>query len=330
MFKGEDDNIAINSLKKQPDISAPRWDQKTFEGRAKHFFSTVNPFNILISSDDLEKSRKIVMDYKEGKFPDRLTVGELWKAKEAFDSAYHPETGDKMFILGRMSSQVPCNMILNGGLLTFRSNFPSVVFWHWLNQSFNAVVNYTNRSGDGASNQRLLTSYACATTGAVSTALFLNSLVKNASGIGARLIPFSAVAFANAINIPFMRSKELQYGIVLRDDDGNEVGKSTYAAKLAISQVVLSRIAMAASTMVTVPLLMKLIENRKWFMRRKWLAAPIQTLIAGFTLAFSTPLGCAFFEQNASIYVANLEEKVRKDIEGRPNAPKVVYYNKGL
>lgn len=30
------------------------------------------------------------------------------------------------------------------------------------------------------------------------------------------------------------------------------------------------------------------------------------------------------------LQVANLEEKVRKDIEGRPNAPKVVYYNKGL
>ncbi|KAM9476619.1 sideroflexin-3 [Clarias gariepinus] len=312
-------------------IKEPQWDQTTFMGRARHFFMVTDPRNVLLSNEVLEDARVIVQDYRNGIVRPGLTEDQLWRAKYIYDSAFHPDTGEKMLLIGRMSAQVPMNMTITGCMLTFYRTTPAVVFWQWVNQSFNAIVNYTNRSGDAPLTvNQLGAAYVSATTGAVVTALGLKSLTKHLPAIIGRFVPFAAVAAANCINIPFMRQRELKYGIPVTDEEGNRLGESASAAQQAIVQVVVSRIGMAVPAMAIPPVIMNALEKKAFMKRFPVLNAPVQVGLVGFCLVFATPLCCALFPQKSSMKVSRLEPELQERIrESSPNTT-VVYFNKGL
>ncbi|CAD5205772.1 unnamed protein product [Bursaphelenchus okinawaensis] len=315
-----------------PDLTKPRWDQNSFDGRLKHFFTITNPLNLFTSESRLNDCKKIVDQYVKLKYVEpNTTLDELWRAKNLYDSAYHPTTGEKMFVLGRMSSQVPCNMLITGGMLTFYRSTPAVIFWQWINQSYNALVNFANQSGKSQeTSQRLWTAYFCATSSAVAAALTLNAATKKLLPLTQRLVPFCAVAVANMINLPIIRSNELLEGIEVFDADGEVLGKSKKVASRAIPEVVISRIFMAVPFMVSAPVLMEQVVKTRFYQKRPWIAAPIQILFSGFMLTFATPIGCAFFPQKSEVSVAKLEPEVQAKIARRENPPTIVYYNKGL
>jgi Tricarboxylate carrier. len=57
-----DSSTSVPRLKEN--INEPRWDQNTYWGRAKHFFSITNPLNVLATGKELEKAKKIVQTYR--------------------------------------------------------------------------------------------------------------------------------------------------------------------------------------------------------------------------------------------------------------------------
>jgi len=312
------------------DLSSPKFDQSSYLGRAKHFFAATNPLNLFTTPSSLEAAKVLVDRHKSGENTG-ATVEQLWNAKYLMDSAYHPDTGEKMILIGRMSAQVPCNMAVTGCMMTFYKSRPEVIFWQWFNQSFNALVNYTNRSGDAPiSKTTLVTSYLCATTGALGSALGLNSLVSKAPPVIGRFVPFVACSVANCINLPMMRQQELLEGVPLQTADGKKTGESSVtAAKKGIGMVAFSRIAMASPGMILVPMFMDQLEKKGVLAKYPRINAPTQILLCGAFLTFATPLCCAIFPQLTSIHVDSLEPEVSARLKNQGHHD-YLYFNKGL
>ncbi|KAM6183439.1 sideroflexin-2 [Erethizon dorsatum] len=314
------------------DIDAPRWDQGTFLGRVKHFFNITDPRTVLVPERELDWAKATVERSRLGVVPPGTQVEQLLYAKKLYDSAFHPDTGEKMNIIGRMSFQVPGGMIITGFMLHFYRTMPAVIFWQWVNQSFNALVNYTNRNAASPTSVRQMAfSYLTATTTAVATAVGMNMWTKRAPPLVCRWVPFAAVAAANCVNIPMMRQQELIQGISVKDKDHNEVGHSQRAAAIGITQVVISRITMAAPGMILLPVIMERLEKLHFMKKAKVLHVPLQVTLSGCFLFFMVPVACGLFPQTCELPVSCLEPDLQDTVKAkdREHAP-YVYFNKGL
>jgi len=323
---------------KRIDVEAPQWDQSTFTGRFRHFAWMTNPLNGLVSTLKLEEAKVLVNEYKVGSEPPGTTQQQVLRAMQLYRSAFHPDTGELQNVFGRMSFQTPGGMLITGAMLQFYKSVPQVVFWQWFNQSFNALVNYTNRNANSpTSTTQLGIAYTSATFSALATAIGLKkALEKTSSKLLQRFVPCAAVAAANFVNIPLMRQQELLTGISVTDESGQTVCHSRTAAVTGISQVVTSRVIMAVPGMLCLPVIMEKMEKRSWFKSRAYLHGPFQVLGVGCFLTLMVPLACALFPQTVTITSKSLRSsdpiayQQLKDKFGVDDIPQVLYYNKGL
>ena len=141
------------------------YDMDTYWGRCQHFFWQQNPYNLWRIYNDEENIKRTIQLYKSGD-RENVTEEEYWTAKYAHDSAFHPVSGNKVNMLGRMSFQVflalmnvhsrcfgpnkkaPGNCILTGCMITFYKKLPHVIGLQIANQTFNSNVNFSNSSAD--------------------------------------------------------------------------------------------------------------------------------------------------------------------------------------
>ncbi|VDK83941.1 unnamed protein product [Litomosoides sigmodontis] len=323
------------------DIDTPRWDQSRFLGRLRYFITITNPLKAFASLDTLQHSKQLLELYRAGKEPYGTTVEDLHRAQAFYASAFHPDTGQLQTLPGRMCANAWGGTLLCGAMMLWYKSTGAVVFWQWANQSFNAVVNYTNRNAQSPlSKKDLLVAYTSAVTGALSVAVGLkNYLAKRSfSPLFQRFVPLAAVAVANAINIPFTRQNELLYGLPVTNEMGEVVATSKLAACKAISLVVCSRNIIVGPSMLIIPLIMSAMEKCKWYASRaKFLNIPLQLILTFVLYGSMVPVGCALFPQINSVKITTLMryepstyEELKRHMDINMPATQRVFFNKGL
>ena len=166
------------------DPSGQRFDQSSFLGRFSKMILACDPRLLLYSEEETRRCRAMVQDYENllANLPDGVTLTAmhraLWEAQRISSAALHPDTGDAIPHPFRMSGYVPFNGPICVAMVASTST-PALLFWSWVNQSQNALVNYYNRNASSEmSNETLIKSYSAAVASALTVAFGLATFIQ--------------------------------------------------------------------------------------------------------------------------------------------------------
>lgn len=312
-----------------------RFDESHFAGRFSRMILACDPMLLFYNKEQVLEAREMLRKYKSGEYTDR----QLWEARRVVDAAVHPDTGEFIPRPFRMSGYVPFNGPINVAMVASQSTLP-LLFWSFVNQTQNAMVNFFNRNASSPmSNETLATSYGVAVGSALSIAFGLSTLVnkrypKHQAKALMKWIAFPSAVVASSLNCYIVRSPEIETGVPLLDEDGQEVSqngeRSQVAARAGVHSTTLSRALLQAPVYFLPPFLLGLGPFKTLLQKNPRMSVPLTTFLLLNCFGVGLPATVALFPQISSIPASSVENQFRslRDKDGKPY--EVFYYNKGL
>jgi len=310
-------------------MECDRYDQAVFSGRVKHFAASMHPRYFAAPEASVKAARDLLEEYRtkgQGKHSD----AELWEARQMVEATVHPQTGEPVFPTFRVSACIPIWTPMAAGMLLSPATPFFRILWQFFNNSYDAGFAYHNRNTtNDQETVEIMQNFAMGVVLGSSIALGGDALIERsprlrASGIASRLVPFVAVAGAASANCLIVRRNELFEGITVMDSDDKEVGKSTVAGRMAVSETAVSRWVMAGANLFWPPVIMAFLARHMLTGKRR--GAAVATEVAVIALCNVVVLPCAFglFPQKGTVLATSLESKYHS------LGDRELLYNKGL
>lgn len=239
-----------------------------------------------------------------------------------------------------MSGYVPYNGPICVAMVASTST-PALLFWSWVNQTQNALVNYYNRNASSEmTNETFAKSYAAAVGSALAVAFGLATAIQRRYDPARakslmRFVAFPSAVVASSLNCYIVRSPEIDSGVPLVNDRGADVlpgETSRVAAERGVNSTTLSRAMLQAPVYFLPPALMGAVPAiRNAVAASPGLRVPVTTYLLLVCFGIGLPASVAVFPQMGEIRVDEAEEKYGGAIDERTGKGyEVLFYNKGL
>jgi len=325
-----DEGLPFSPCTKPFSFDADKYDQSTFKGRLFGMYEKIDPRTLLIGNDELQRARDLLEQFKTtGKAPAGVTDAELWDARRIFESIMHPQFNEPIPAAGRMSAFVPANVPLCAFMLMAATPVQTIAA-QWLNQSYNVVNNYVNRSGATVDWGPILQAYGLAVGSAVSIAIGAGWLVKAVPVLRVMgpFVPYLAVISAGSSNVGFTRMEEWNgQGVPICDADGTDLGLSPMAGQQAVLQTVLTRSCfLPIFPMVVPPLIMKALPVIGFAP----VAIAVECVVIAGCIGCMLPVALSILPQKMELSVSKLEPQYQNLKDSKGNPVVTVFANKGL
>jgi len=277
---------------------------------------------------EVKQCQSLIEEYLSTRqIPVGKTDSDMWEARKIVDAVVHPVTKEPMFLPGRMSAFVFMNVPIV--IMTLNATTASaLVASQWLNQSYNVVNNYVNRSSLDVDWSELLKAYGLAVSVSCSIAVAASRAVAACPSLVqfGIFVPYLAVICAGSSNVAFTRMDEWAgQGICVFSDTGEDLGMSLKAGQQAVLRTVATR-----SVCLPIPLLIVPPIVMKFLPVTGARAKAAQLVIVICCMAFALPCTLALLPRSMELSTASLEPRFQSLTDKSGNAIIKVYANKGL
>nr|XP_019580830.1 PREDICTED: sideroflexin-4 isoform X2 [Rhinolophus sinicus] len=301
---------------------------QSFIQRFLQWTELLDPTNLVISIDKIEKSRQLLLTNEDASVRDLedQQVQEAWKRSL---STVHPDNSTLIPVPFRPAAFLPFTAPMVFLSLVSVKSLKSMILPQFAFYTYNSAFNIIN--GNASYNRHPYESILLGAGVSASTTFFglcshlLQVKLQLKNILVRKTLPVIILAQVSGLNVVASRSFESTRGIEVMDKEGNVVGFSRRAGTKAVKDTATSRVMLFGTSALIPEVFSYFFKRTQLFLRYPWSLWTLKLSCTVLVMGLMVPVSFSIFPQTGRIQCSKLEKEIQSATEETE-----LFYNRGV